>query len=310
MTRQISRPSHGELAAPVVVNGTSYQVSPACATCHAREYCVTCHVNAPEVPEIQALRPDPRSLAMKEAKIKAPASHEAPAFLTTHGRKLSKKDLTLKCGACHTSTSCEACHQVPPQQVRALAVAGPGRGTGATVNRKRPASHGKDFTDGHATLASGVAADLRRLPRPGAVPAVSPPERRDPRADSTPRTTSPDTRSRPTPARRRARIATIQPSSARPVTRRTASCRTGGSSEARRPIMTATRPSPSATDPLRARAWRVASAVTPRRTAWCATLRSAGGASIRTGPTSPLKSCARPIRRCARPVTPNGIPSN
>ena len=147
---------HGDLAAPVVVNGTSYQVSPACATCHAREYCVTCHVNAPEVPEIQALRPDPRSLAMKEAKIKAPASHKAPAFLTTHGRKLSKKDLTLKCGTCHTSTSCEACHQAPPQQVRVLAVAGPGRGTGATVDRKRPASHGKDFTDGHATLASGA----------------------------------------------------------------------------------------------------------------------------------------------------------
>jgi len=146
---------HGDLAAPVVVNGTSYQVSPACATCHAREYCVTCHVNAPEVPEIQALRPDPRSLAMKEGKIEAPASHEEPAFLTTHGRKLSRKQLMLKCGTCHTATSCEACHQVPPQQVRLLAVAGPGRGTGATVTRARPSTHGKNFTDGHAALASG-----------------------------------------------------------------------------------------------------------------------------------------------------------
>ena len=146
---------HGDLAAPIVVNGTSYQVSPACATCHAREYCVTCHVNAPEVPEIQALQPDPRSLAMKEPKLEAPASHDAPGFLTTHGRKLSKKDLTLKCGTCHTATSCEACHQVPPQQVRTLAVAGPGRGAGATVTRARPASHGTDFTDGHAQLASG-----------------------------------------------------------------------------------------------------------------------------------------------------------
>ena len=43
---------------------------------------------------------------------------------------------------------------VPPQPVRVLAVAGPGRGAGATVVRARPATHGGDFTDGHAQLAS------------------------------------------------------------------------------------------------------------------------------------------------------------
>jgi hypothetical protein len=146
---------HGDLAAPVVVKGVSYQVSPACATCHARDYCISCHVNAPDVPAIQALQPDPRSLAMAVPEMKAPASHSAPAFMTTHGRKLSKKQLTQQCGTCHTATSCEACHQVPPQQVRALAVAGPGRGAGATVVRTRPVTHGTDFTDGHATLANG-----------------------------------------------------------------------------------------------------------------------------------------------------------
>ena len=128
-------------------------MSPSCATCHAREYCITCHVNAPEVPAIQALQRDARSLAMAVPEVKAPASHAVPAFANTHGRKLSKQQLTQQCGSCHTATSCEACHQVPPQQVRALAVAGPGRGTGAVVTRARPATHGTDFTDGHAQLA-------------------------------------------------------------------------------------------------------------------------------------------------------------
>jgi hypothetical protein len=145
---------HGALAAPVAVKGANYQVSAACATCHAREYCVTCHVNAPEVPTIQALQPDPRSLAMQQGTIKTPASHAAASFLTTHGRKLSKTELVQSCGACHTASSCEACHQVPPAQVRVLAVAGPGRATGVTVTRMRPENHGKDFTDGHATIAN------------------------------------------------------------------------------------------------------------------------------------------------------------
>jgi len=146
--------THGKLAGPVVVDGKNATVSPACATCHAREYCITCHVNAPEVPSIQALQPDPRSLAMATPELKAPASHAATTFLTTHGRKLSKQQAAQTCGSCHTATSCLACHMVPPQPVRALAVAGPGRGVGVTGVRARPVTHGGDFTDGHAQLAS------------------------------------------------------------------------------------------------------------------------------------------------------------
>ncbi len=144
---------HGKFAGPIVLNGVKYNVSPSCTTCHARDYCITCHVNAPEVPAIQALQPDARSLAMAVPDVKAPASHSVPAFASSHGRKLSKQQVTQQCGSCHTATSCEACHQVPPQQVRVLAVAGPGRGAGATVTRARPATHGTDFTDGHAQLA-------------------------------------------------------------------------------------------------------------------------------------------------------------
>jgi hypothetical protein len=145
---------HGALAAPVSVKGANYQVSPSCATCHARDYCITCHVNAPEVPAIQALQPDARSLAMKHDSVKAPASHAAPTFIAMHGQKLSKKQLMQTCGACHTAESCVACHQVPPAQVRSLAVAGPGRAPGVAPVRARPVSHGMNYTDGHASQAA------------------------------------------------------------------------------------------------------------------------------------------------------------
>jgi hypothetical protein len=146
---------HGALAAPASANGTKGGVSPACATCHARDYCITCHVNAPEVPEIQALQPDPRSLAMRhDTMVKAPGSHEASTFIALHGQKLTKKQLLQSCAACHTTESCIACHQVPPPLVRALAVAGPGRSAGVAPLRARPASHGVNYTDGHAELAA------------------------------------------------------------------------------------------------------------------------------------------------------------
>lgn len=115
--------THGKLAAPVTVGSVSYAVSPSCSTCHAQEYCIACHVNAPEVPVIQAMKPDARSLAMKVPSIEAPASHANQAFLTTHGRKLTKQQVAQQCSTCHTATSCEACHLVPPQPVRTLAVA-------------------------------------------------------------------------------------------------------------------------------------------------------------------------------------------
>jgi len=50
---------HGKLARTGGV-----PVAASCATCHARDYCTECHVNAPEVQTIQALAPDPRSLAI------------------------------------------------------------------------------------------------------------------------------------------------------------------------------------------------------------------------------------------------------
>ncbi len=138
---------HGKQAGS---SGGTFEVSAACATCHARDFCIQCHVNAPEVPVIQALAVDPRSTAVK-AKLEAPADHHDPEFLFRHGGPAHKSPGT--CATCHTQESCLTCHIGKPASVRVLPVAGPGRGEGASTERVRPPSHGKDFSEIHGPVA-------------------------------------------------------------------------------------------------------------------------------------------------------------
>jgi hypothetical protein len=128
-------------------------VARSCATCHAREFCITCHVNAPEVPSIQALASDERSLAI-HAELEAPTSHAAPDFLMHHGRAARVESGT--CATCHTQQSCLTCHVAQPAVTLALHPAGPGRAPGPSLKRKRPPSHGDDFTEAHARLATAA----------------------------------------------------------------------------------------------------------------------------------------------------------
>jgi hypothetical protein len=67
-----------------------HEPAASCATCHARDFCTSCHVNAPEVPAIQALAPDRRSLAIA-TRLEEPASHKAPDFITHHGRDARRR---------------------------------------------------------------------------------------------------------------------------------------------------------------------------------------------------------------------------
>jgi hypothetical protein len=73
-----------------------------CATCHARDFCASCHVNAPE-PVIRALAPDQRSLAIGTA-LRAPAPHRQPTFLTSQGAEAGASRAT--CAACHARSQC------------------------------------------------------------------------------------------------------------------------------------------------------------------------------------------------------------
>jgi hypothetical protein len=137
---------HGRLA-----RADRVPVAASCATCHAREFCTECHVNAPEVPAIQALAPDPRSLAA-EAKLEAPPDHTDTRFLQRHGGQA--RAAPARCSVCHTQESCLTCHAGSPASVQAIPAAGPDRGRGAELHRMRPTSHGQDFSKAHAGAAS------------------------------------------------------------------------------------------------------------------------------------------------------------
>jgi len=155
MPEFLSAGGHGAQAGPITAGGRSFEVAPSCATCHAREFCVSCHVNAPEVKVIQALAPDPRSTALTTT-LQAPESHRGGDFASEH--RSVAEHATRSCATCHTRESCIACHATQPRAVRVMPVAGPGRGAGAVIVRRRPDSHGADFADSHGPLASARAS--------------------------------------------------------------------------------------------------------------------------------------------------------
>jgi len=137
---------HGRLA-----KAGKNAVAASCATCHARDFCLECHVNGPEEATIQALAPDSRALALT-AELKAPGSHSTPTWLSRHGGAVGRSGQA--CATCHTQESCLACHAGTPAVAAKLASAGPGRAPGARTTRIRPASHGADFSELHAQPAS------------------------------------------------------------------------------------------------------------------------------------------------------------
>src|SRR5512144_2898916 len=146
----VSRAGHGALA-----KGTAEPVAASCTVCHAREFCVTCHVDAPEQPAIQALGADPRSQAIV-VRLAAPASHRASDFLSRHGG-MAREDARA-CATCHTRESCLACH-APSQRVSAaLYSGGAGRGEGAHPVRHPPESHRENFTARHPQAAATTPA--------------------------------------------------------------------------------------------------------------------------------------------------------
>lgn len=142
--------THGQAAA---AGGAG--VAASCATCHARDFCLTCHVDAPERRAIQALGPDPRALAIS-VRLTPPASHGDPLFLRRHGGQARAR--SAACRTCHTRESCYACHAPTTGVAAALLPAGPGRGRGALVVRHPPTSHGEDFAERHRQAAVAASA--------------------------------------------------------------------------------------------------------------------------------------------------------
>ena len=142
---------HGKAAKGTAAAGPT-AVAASCATCHAQNFCISCHVNAPESPAIRALALDDRSPPYS-ATVPAPPSHHAPSFLRAHGKDAQRTG--ANCTTCHARESCVSCHiGVPSRVVNAMPAAGPGRGPGAQLVRALPASHSPEFREHHGSQAN------------------------------------------------------------------------------------------------------------------------------------------------------------
>lgn len=127
-----------------------------CATCHARNLCLACHVNAPESPVIQALALDDRSPAYAHV-LNAPPGHHSATFMRTHGRDAARASAT--CAACHTRASCTTCHlDATPRAIAAMPAAGAGRAAGAQLVRTPPSNHTWEFRERHGPAANARPA--------------------------------------------------------------------------------------------------------------------------------------------------------
>jgi hypothetical protein len=142
---------------------------PTCATCHAREFCASCHVNASGVAAIRALATDPRvaQLARQRRVVyRAPGTHRDAAFLRAHG--LMARSNVAGCANCHTRESCLSCHR---EQERVAPVAQlprreRGGARGVELGALRPPDHAPDFATRHPTAAAGGDASCARCHSP------------------------------------------------------------------------------------------------------------------------------------------------
>jgi hypothetical protein len=82
-----------------------------CSTCHARESCARCHVNAATLAPVQALASDARVARLvhgRAPRYPVPPSHRAASFAQGHGALAASAAAT--CANCHSQSSCQACH--------------------------------------------------------------------------------------------------------------------------------------------------------------------------------------------------------
>jgi hypothetical protein len=137
---------HGTLAEPEVAG---------CSTCHTRERCTSCHVNAASVATIAAIPPAPPTMSVPRwtASYPVPASHLSPSWTEKHGPSAS----VASCSTCHTREDCETCHRASQSRVvadlaRRRDVEAPGVVGMVLV---APSSHAApSFVRAHGTLAA------------------------------------------------------------------------------------------------------------------------------------------------------------
>jgi hypothetical protein len=140
-----------------------------CATCHAREFCASCHVNAASLAAVRELPADARVATLARARrvrYRAPDSHGGAAFLRGHGLEAHRS--AARCANCHARESCLTCHR---QEERVAAVSALPRRTrggarGVDLGDLRPPDHAPDFQLRHRTAAAGGDATCGRCHSP------------------------------------------------------------------------------------------------------------------------------------------------
>jgi hypothetical protein len=164
---RFSRARVAELPEPVThqdprflaeLHGELVQQDPTrCSTCHTRELCTTCHVDAQQVASIGEIPRAGEALELPAfvARYPVPESHLHPRWETIHGRIAS----AAECSTCHTRESCQTCHDEPGTRATRLAGELPSRrqveAPGVVLAGRAPASHASPwFATRHGEVAS------------------------------------------------------------------------------------------------------------------------------------------------------------
>ena len=140
-----------ELHGDMVAEGASR-----CSTCHTRERCLACHVDASR-PELALVPAAPRGMELPPAAAHypVPESHGSVHFEAEHGALVELAGPT-GCATCHTRDDCASCHLTPlPEAVTALPLRASVLAPGATLLHAAPASHAVPaFLNAHGTVAA------------------------------------------------------------------------------------------------------------------------------------------------------------
>lgn len=130
-----------------------------CATCHVRERCLACHVDAtqPVVAGMPSLDGRAVALPARAAAYPEPASHRDPGWIAAHGADARARP--TDCSTCHTRQTCTTCHRgTTPTVLAALPDSRRGVAPGVTTERAAPRHHETpDFRRAHGTLATTAA---------------------------------------------------------------------------------------------------------------------------------------------------------